>query len=719
MTAPTRLIGMVDDRQFGTLVSDIYETIPDLFYPMSVDIYGQMRRDAQLAAIIDGYSLQLRRAQWQLDGAGCRPEVTQFVADCLGLNVAGYDEATGARRRGVSWGDHLRSSLLSLVWGHYAFEMQAEVADGLARLVTLAERMPATIAAIRADPRTGALLGIDQSQVTGPDKSPQIPADRLVFYSRNREGAAWQGNSLIRPAYSSWLIKREMIRVNAISNRRWGAGVPVAKAQAGTSPTPGQMQEAQRMASAARAGDQAGAAMPPGFDLQILGLSGAVPDTLGFVQFLNNEMARSVLMQHIDLGSTATGSRALGASFIDSWTLALEAEAEFIADVATRQACTRIVDWNWGEDEPVPRVVASGIGSRREVTAESLQLLLNSGALSVDPGLEAWVRREYRLPEREEGPTPTPARRTPRAPAQPDDAEAALDAEPVVASRRPTSRRSKAVDGQLALPILAAAPSPEAAGVDPAAIQRAWRQELDALARQWPAAADPMVGEVVAAVVAAVAAGTLPELVASAGIVVSAKALAAMAKPLTASLLKLAKLSARQVVDEVKAQGVRLKVPAVDAEDLTARAQAAARVIATGYINGAQQVALSLATPDVDADAVGGRVREHLDGISQTAAGGEQPGRGWVIGNLGQLLSQAQGAGRLATFQALEAAGHAPAYIASEEEEDGNRCKPCSDINGHRFKTLPEATAAYPNGQYIACLGRGRCRGHLYVLLGD
>jgi hypothetical protein len=422
MSAPTRLLGMVDDRQFGTLVTDIYEHIPDLYYPVSVEVYAQMRRDPRLTAVLDGYGLQLRRAQWQLDGAGCRPEVVQLVADCLGLNVVGADKAGAARRRGVSWNDHLRSALLSQVWGHYAFEMAADIdADGRARLVTLAERIPGTISAIHADPKTGDLLGIDQ-MLTSRDRSPQIPASRLVFYSRAREGSSWQGTSLIRPAYAPWLLKREMMRVAAISNRRWGAGVPVAVPLPGTNPTQEQMQTAQQLVSAARAGDQAGAVGLPGFEMKILGLSGSVPDTLGFIRWLNQEIASAALMPHLDLGTSESGSRALGTSFIDSWTLALESEAESIADTATRQICTRIVDWNWGEDEPVPRIVVSGIGSRREVTAESLQLLLSSGALAADPGLEAWVRREYRLPERQDaGPPPVkaPGARVP-APVEPE-----------------------------------------------------------------------------------------------------------------------------------------------------------------------------------------------------------------------------------------------------------------------------------------------------------
>jgi hypothetical protein len=342
----------------------------------------------------------------------------QLVADGMGLNVAGQDRPSGARRRGVSWNEHLRAALRCLPFGHSGFELVAEVADGQARLATLAERMPQSIVGIHADPKTGALLGVDQSTIKSTKNSPQIRADRLAWYCHEREGAAWQGTSLFRAAYAPWLIKREMMRVHAISNRRWGAGVPVMEALPGTVPTTSQMREAQEMASAARGGDQAGAASPPGFTMKIVGLSGAVPDTLAFMEWLNREMSGSALMSHLDLGQGGSGgSRALGEAFIANWTLSLETIGENIADTATRQIAARIVDWNWGEDEPVPVVTVSGVGSRREVTAESLDLLLSSGALSTDPALETWVRREYRLPEREGPPSqPPPPSPTPAAP---------------------------------------------------------------------------------------------------------------------------------------------------------------------------------------------------------------------------------------------------------------------------------------------------------------
>lgn len=686
MTAPTRLLGVVDDGQYGTLVHDVYEHIPDLRYPESVAVYAQMRRDPQLAGVLGGYTLQLRRAQWQVDGAGCRPEVVRLVADCLGLPVAGDDIPSAFRRRGVSWSEHLRSALLCLVFGHYGFELAAEIVDGLARLAVLAERIPGTISDIHADPKTGALLGVDQLIATGNRlRSPQIPADRLVWYCHDREGASWQGTSLLRAAYAPWLVKREMLRVNAISNRRWGAGVPVAEALPGTNPSPAQMAEAQRMMSAARAGDQAGLAVPPGFTAKILGLSGSVPDTLGFINLLNQEMSRSVLMQHMDLGSTQSGSRALGSAFIDSWTLALESIGESVADTVTRQAAARIVDWNWGPGEPVPRVVVSGVGSRREVTAESLQLLLSSGALSADPGLEAWVRREYRLPERAASPS---------APSTPTPAASRVSA---VQSAR-TRAKARRHAGQLSL-FNAADPEP-----DPAAVQQAWEQARDEMLSQWPATAQPMVDDLTAQAEQVAAAD---DLGAFGALAVSTAVVAAVAAVLAAAAATVAAGAVAQVVAEAAAQGVTLTVPE-DAGRARAQAaaQAAAGVIAAGYATGAGRAGLQHAGPETAPATVAEKVRQHLDDLSTSQ-------RGWVADNIGAALSAAQNAGRMA---ALTAADPRPAGFRAVEANDTNTCQPCRDVDGAEYTTVTEAAADYPTAGYHACEGGLRCRGYLFPI---
>jgi len=398
---PTRDIGVIDMRDvIASQWVDVNEFVPDLMWPTSVQMYTRMRHDPRLAAILKAYALPIRRATWAIDPAGCRDEVVQVVADDLGLPILGADSKPGpARRRGVNWGEHLRLALLSLTFGHSVFERRYEIRDGLARLVNLGERMPWTIGQIDLNPDGTIKLIRQEFGVTAA-----IPANRLLWYAHEREGATWTGRSLLRDAYGPWLLKHEMWRVHATSIRRFGMGIPTVEAPAGAAPN--QITEAQRLASAMRVGDTAGAGLPNGFTFKLTGLTGSVPDAVEMIRYLDQQMSTAALTGFLDLGQTETGSRALGDSFIDQFMLSLQAVADEIANTATSGApgltgaVTDLVDMNWGTDEPAPRVVCTDVGRRQDLAVEALHELVTAGAIHPDDDLEAYLRTTYRLPPR-------------------------------------------------------------------------------------------------------------------------------------------------------------------------------------------------------------------------------------------------------------------------------------------------------------------------------
>lgn len=722
MTAPTYTppaspAGYVSqDAYFGQILDEfIADTPADLVWPNSIPIYAAMRRDPTCSAVLDGWLLQLLRATWQLDGRGCDPEVVKMVADDMGLRVVGSDEAGAARVRGVSWEDHLASALSSkLVFGHMGFALGAEMREGQARLQVLAERLPQTLTQIHADPKTGAFLGVSQDAARKGNR-PQILARNMAWYCHRREGANWAGTSMFRAAWMPFRIKKEMIRVHATSNRRWGSGVPVMEALPGTNPSGEQMAQAMQMAASARSGEQSGAASPPGFAMKILGLQGAIPDTLAFIEWLDRQVSRAALMPHIELGQGTTGgSRALGTSFIDSWMLALETLATATAMEATRQIAARLVEWNRGTDEPVPSVVVSGIGSKREVTAESLASLLAAGALSADPALEAWVRREYRLPEREESDgiptgrifesdiaTGTISRNERRKmfnlpPVEggdelPDLNPSKAQPTPPQPETKPiaASRRRKQADGQLALPIAASAED------DARKVQDDYEAALAAALAAWPALAAPMTADLADQAEEHVTAGSVAAL---ATLSVGAAAVDAVAVALAAWMLTLAGSSARRVVAEAAAQGVAVDEAQPDEDHIGQVAAVAAALLAGAYAAAATRRAMQAPTD------VAAAVTEVLDGMSTAE-------RGTVAAELGAALSTAQNAGRTAVFAAASPA----TLVADESNDSGSRCEACTQVNGRTYGSLAEAQADYPSlaAGYAHCAGGSRCRGTL------
>jgi hypothetical protein len=259
--------------------------------------------------------------------------------------------------------------------------------------------MPWTIAQMKVDEH-GILQQIVQTTQTDP-----IPGSRLVWYVNEQEGSNWAGISMLRAAFGLWLLKHEVMRVHATSIRRFGMGVPTVTAPAGA--TAAQVKQAQQLASAIRGADQSGIGLPQGFQLALQGITGSVPDALGFLKYTDVAMAKMVLAGLIELGQTDNGSRALGETFMDLFQLSLQSVADQVATTATSGyegmpgIVTDLVDQNWGEDEPAPRIVCTDVGENYEISANAIQSLVVSGAMTPDPALDAWVRKTWRLPPRE------------------------------------------------------------------------------------------------------------------------------------------------------------------------------------------------------------------------------------------------------------------------------------------------------------------------------
>lgn len=378
-----------------------HEPTPELRWPLSIEVYDRMRRqDSQVGSVLRAVTLPVRRTAWRVDPNGARPEVAQQIAEDVGLPLVGADPRPAGRTRDrFSWKDHLRLSLLMLPMGHSFFEQVYRIdASGMARLRKLSQRPSRTIQAVNVD-SDGGLVSIEQwGNPDGRSAPVVIPVDRLVAYTNEREGGNWLGQSLLRTCYKNWLLKDRLLRVQAQTVERNGMGVPLYKgAENGSGDD---LTRGQQMAKAWRSGDNSGAAVPFGADLILRGVEGDLPDADKPIRYHDEQIARGVLAHFLNLG-TQTGSWALGTTFADFFTLSLQTLAQEVADTFNQHVIEDLVDLNWGEDEPAPKVVFDEIGSRHTLTAEAIKALVDAGALTPDEAVEQQVRNAYGLPSAE------------------------------------------------------------------------------------------------------------------------------------------------------------------------------------------------------------------------------------------------------------------------------------------------------------------------------
>jgi hypothetical protein len=732
--APTRDIG-TPDLYYGTwgqgLLTDWWETTADLIWPQSVITYGRMRHDPQLRGIVSAYILPIIRAAWLVDPAGCRDEVAQFVATDLGIPVLGAEEDAidqAARVRGVRWRKHIASAAYNhLVYGHMPYELRYRIDEpqpGGVHLDHLGERMPWTLAQIHLGQD-----GLIQEVVQTTQQQP-IPANRLIWYVHDREGSNWAGISLLRACFGLWLLKHETMRVHASAIRRFGMGVPEVTAPPGASQL--QVQSASDLASAYRAGDQSGIGLPAGFQFNLRGMQGSVPDGLAFLKWIDQAMAKMALAGLVELGHTDNGSRALGETFMDLFLLALQSVADDLADTATTGqegmpgVAADLVLQNWGEDEPVPKIMCADVGENYEATAESLAKLTQFGALSPDPALDGWIRERWRLPDREIAWEPTsrgiPAPGEPAGPVETIPGEPEISGLPETAPlpqstaagrggtrarRRPGApRRAAAAAPALLSPLPRRQPNKWeiAAGFDAAGHQRAWVDALASLVAAYRPVLASQRHSLVDQIIAAISKGQTGKL--------GALKVTDLGQDVVAQALGPACQAAITAISrEAQGQGVtvppdRVKFPQAK---LTRIAQARTGLIGAWQATQAGTHALQMVTAAGPADAsrAGSATDQFLAGLSDRT----------LWDQLGAALTAAQNAGRMSFLDAAPEAAGTAMYVASEIN-DQNECTPCSDIDGTTFDSVQAAGDAYPNGGYLYCEGGMRCRGTVIAIWG-
>lgn len=722
MAAPTSDIGR-SDLAWGSwgqgLLTEWFETAPDLIWPQSVVTYGRMRHDPQIKAVLGGYFRPILRATWVLDPTGCRTQVVQHVADDLGMGILGQDNEPGpARRRGVSWDRHLREAVNYLIFGHMPFERRYEIdspGPGGTHLANLGSRMPWTIAQMKIDGE-GQLEFIEQTTQRDP-----IPGERLVWYVNDQEGSNWAGISMLRAAFGIWLLKNEVMRVHATSIRRFGMGVPTVEAPPGASQA--QVLQAQMLASAMRSGDQAGMGLPQGFKPSLMGMTGSAPDALAFIKYCDVEMAKMVHAGLIELGQTDNGSRALGETFMDLFQLALQSVADEIASTATSGhpgmpgIVTDLVDQNWGEDEPAPRIVCTDVGQNYETSANAIQSLVMSGAMTPDPALDEWVRKTWRLPKRTDKWTPS-SRGIPAGDATNQKTENALGntgvpgkggapAQPAAPQPATTPAASYAQPGAAHDAVLASRVQQDyirASTWEPTQHQDDWEQALASLLLQYRSILSANRTDLVDRALAAMKAGREQDLVLAAPGVGHGPDLVKQA------MVGVARRAAQALVDEALRQGVVIDLDRVkiDAEAMGGTARARALYYSGWMAQQATAKALQVYGPSPKGFiAAADEIDKFLGSLSTQA----------LKDQFGAALTAAQNRGRLAVLEAAPESAGTAHYVAAEFL-DKNTCDNCRRIDGEPFDTLEAAEEAYPTGGYHDCLGLMRCRGTVVAVWG-
>jgi len=403
------------------------DKISELRWPYSVGTFRRMSTDAQITQVVSALALPILSTGWHVDPAGADPNVTQFICDNLGLPLVDEQNPKPPLRERDRFNflEHLRLAFTEEVtFGHAFFEQVYRIENGKAWLHKLAFRPPETISKIDVSDK-GSLVAIEQFGIIA-GQVPRITVDRLVAHIHDRRGGEWDGKSILEPAYKYYKLKEELLAVLAISDKRNGLGIPVYTAMK-TDPVDDkelyekvlqqveqELGTAKKLVEQIKAGDEAGAAIPPTATLDFKGVTGRLPDLLSHIKYFDDMISKSALMHFLNLGQDkGTGSWALGETFADFFVTNLQAKASQLRDVINQHVVEDLVDLNFGPAVAAPRVGFDEIGSKHPITAEAIFQLVQCGAILPEPALERRLRKLWTIPPKDPY-TPPAVPKTPK-----------------------------------------------------------------------------------------------------------------------------------------------------------------------------------------------------------------------------------------------------------------------------------------------------------------
>jgi len=657
---------------------DSTEDVAELAWPRSIQVYNRMRNDEQIAALLLSFILPILGYRWYIKPNGARDEVVAHVAGDFGIPIEGADpdEPTGRQRDKFNFSDYLRHSMLKLSLGFMMFEQVYRLGDDQKLHVRkLAPRLPGSISQVQAD-RDGGLMYVRQypSGYSGdPLYVPTptvlgnvsifganatnlvIPVDRLVAHVCDKEGGNWYGKPWTRAVYRNWLIKDRLIRVDALKHERNGMGIPTGRTQQGV--TQKALDTLLRIVTKWKAGENSAAALPPGTDIELKGVQGTLPDTLSSIRYHDEQMARRFVAMFMPLGSTQSGSRALGETFVDFFGLAQESVAKEFAETTTKYAIEDLIDLNYGIDEGAP-ILEFRAESDRALPTTDLVNMVNAHIITADSELEDYVRAEHDLPAKAD-----PGDSAPPEP-EPDP------------NAPPQQRDPSEVEQQ--------------SKVDFAGLKEEFNSALTQLVSDWNAQVKPGQIDELVALIGGLAADDLEGLA-------SIQATPTGADVVDTAMTSLAAKAADRATQEIKDQGVDLNAP--DLTDLnaalTSRASALETLMARSISTAAADRALSQTGGSLTSTEIAQDVGAHLRSLTDS----------YLNDEFGGALMHAQNGARFAVFDLVD-----NKELYASELEDTNTCEPCGEVDGTKYASVEEAKRDYPAG-YRLCLGGRKCRG--------
>lgn len=259
-------------------------------------------------------------------------------------------------------------------------------------LKKLAPRPTPTIKSIDYDDNGGP-IGVTHGAVKADGKVDEIkiPIDKIVIFSHNKKGGNLEGKSLLRTAYKHWYYKDNLYKIDGIQKERHGMGFPTVTLPPNY--TQADKTAAQTLVKSIRTNEEAGAVLPPGFELKFADIAGQPVNVMESIDHHNAQIMLNVMVQFLLMGISQGGGRATSGSHQDMFTKSLRYVANLICQIMNLYVVPQLVAYNFDTLE-FPEMQVRNIGETKDLQqwASAFANLLAQNAVTMDVETEQWVR---------------------------------------------------------------------------------------------------------------------------------------------------------------------------------------------------------------------------------------------------------------------------------------------------------------------------------------
>lgn len=359
--------------------------------------YDIMRRtEAVIHTALQVYKAPLESANWTIQQASPDPidvEMAAFVKRELMDREIDFPDVL---REGMTCFD-FGFSVFELVYSKDLVEFEGKQLHGLDKL---ASRKQLSILRWQTSDN---LPGVTQLTPYADTSTKDIPMEKLVIFTNEKEGDNYEGISLLRFARKHFVLKDRLELMNAVALERMALGIPMVKKTGGNiSVSPDAIEAVKNALRQIRVNEEAYIEVPDGLEVSMLDAGARqTKDILPTLNYEDTMMLLSVFASFLLLGTNGnSGSNALTSDLSKFLMNNLQSKARMLAK-GWQSVINRLIDLNYSKvPNGYPKIKCTDISDEDvSVLATAVSTLIDAGALTPGRDVENRVRKPLDMPE--------------------------------------------------------------------------------------------------------------------------------------------------------------------------------------------------------------------------------------------------------------------------------------------------------------------------------